>query len=221
MPWRMMAFRNRPRHPGDEGTPGPPGQDRAWSLTRPRTEGPIRDSATGTRSCGAGWGRQSDQRRELQQRGAPRDSGAHGEGISFACRMCNEAGDEKAAVRAVLEDRNSEDAIVRAHGAHYRFTVKGNAPATFETLKAMNRERDAERNFSVYPVRRCHAKPGIVQRWRLSLFSCPSDAWPYGSRAADQWAGMQAHTLVWRTQTSMIHAPKITARERQPHSRAR
>ena len=53
LPWRMMAFRNGPCRPWEEGIPDPPEQDRAWSLARPRTEGRIRDFATGTRSRGA------------------------------------------------------------------------------------------------------------------------------------------------------------------------
>ena len=50
LPWRMLAFRNGPFHPLDEGIPDPPEQDRAWSLAGPRTEGRTRDSATGIRS---------------------------------------------------------------------------------------------------------------------------------------------------------------------------
>ena len=37
-------------------------------------------------------------------------------------------------VDALHTTRNTADAIVRTHGAHYLFTVKGNAPETFETL---------------------------------------------------------------------------------------
>ena len=88
----------------------------------------------------------------------------HAEGVPIACRVCHEEGGEKAAALAVLEDveirgavitvdalhtsRNTADAIVRTHGAHYLFTAKGNAPETFETRKATNWERDTQRRFT-------------------------------------------------------------------------
>ena len=108
----------------------------------------------------------------------------HAEGIPIACRMCHEAGGEKAAVLAVLEDveisgsaitmdalhtsRNTADAIVRTHGAHYLFTVKGNAPETFETLKATNWERDAQRRFTDVPEKPLHG------RWDTRSIECIS-----------------------------------------------
>ena len=108
----------------------------------------------------------------------------HAEGIPIACRMCHEAGGEKAAVLAVLEDveirgsvitmdalhtsRNTADAIVRTHGAHYLFTVKGNAPETFETLKATNWERDAQRRFCDVPEKPLHG------RWDTRSIECNS-----------------------------------------------
>ena len=108
----------------------------------------------------------------------------HAEGIPIACRMCHEEGGETAAVLAVLEDvgirgsvitvdalhttRNTADAIVRTHGADYLFTVKGNAPETFETLKETNWERDAQRPFTDIPQKTLHG------RWDTRSIECIS-----------------------------------------------
>ena len=108
----------------------------------------------------------------------------HAEGIPIACRMCHEEDGEKAAVLAVLENveipgsvltmdalhtsSNTADAIVRTHGAHYLFTVKGNAPETFETLKATNCERDAQRRFTDLPEKPLHG------RWDTRSIECIS-----------------------------------------------
>ena len=108
----------------------------------------------------------------------------HTEGIPIACRMCHEAGGENTAVLAVLEDveisgsvitmdtlhtsRNTADAIMRTHGAHYLFTVKGNAPETLETLKATNWERDTQRRSSDVPEKPLHG------RWDTRSIECIS-----------------------------------------------
>ena len=108
----------------------------------------------------------------------------HAEGIPIACRMCHEEGGETAAVLAVLEDvgirgsvitvdalhttRNTADAIVRTHGANYLFTVKGNAPETFETLKETNWERDAQRRSTDVPQKPLHG------RWDTRSIECIS-----------------------------------------------
>ena len=108
----------------------------------------------------------------------------HAEGIPITCRMCHEEGGETAAVLAVLEDvgirgsvitvdalrttRNTADAIVRTHGADYLFTVKGNAPETFETLMETNWERDAQRRFTDMPQKPLHG------RWDTRSTECIS-----------------------------------------------
>ena len=43
--------------------------------------------------------------------------------------------------------RNTALAIRRRHGAHYLFTVKGNAPETFQTLETIDWDRDASSHF--------------------------------------------------------------------------
>ena len=85
--------------------------------------------------------------------------------------MCHEEGGEHA---AVLEDadlrgavvtvdalhtsRKTADAILRTHGADYRFTVKGNAPETHQTMLETNRERDAQRRFTDRPEKPLHGR---------------------------------------------------------------
>ena len=105
-------------------------------------------------------------------RGANRQGEAHYETVSLvshanampiASRAYTEAGGEIAAVLALLEEvdvcgsvitldalhttRNTAVAIRRRHGAHYLFTVKGNAPETFQTLVTINWDRDATSHF--------------------------------------------------------------------------
>ena len=106
-------------------------------------------------------------------RGANRHEAAHYETVSLvshadampiASRAYTEKGGETAAVLALLEDvdvrrsvitldalhttRKTALAIRRRHGAHYLFTVKGNAPETFQTLETIDWERDADSHFS-------------------------------------------------------------------------
>ncbi|MDE2925172.1 MAG: ISAs1 family transposase [Acidobacteriota bacterium] len=80
---------------------------------------------------------------------------------------------EIAAVLALLEDidvrgavitpdalhttRNTALAIRRGHGAHYLFTVKGNAPETFHTLETIDWDRDATARFSE-PDEKAHGR---------------------------------------------------------------
>ena len=89
---------------------------------------------------------------------------SHADAMPIASRVYHEEGGEIAAVRALLEDvdvrgsvitldalhttRNTALAIRRRHGAHYLFTVKGNAPETFETLETIDWDRDATSHFS-------------------------------------------------------------------------
>ena len=49
---------------------------------------------------------------------------------------------------ALHTTRNTADTIVRTHGAHYLFTVKGNAPETFEIPHSIDWDRDADATFS-------------------------------------------------------------------------
>ena len=88
----------------------------------------------------------------------------HEGAMPVASRVCHNQGGETAAVMALLEEvdvrgsvitldalhttRNTANTIVRSHGAHYLFTVKGNAPETFETLHSIEWERDADTIFS-------------------------------------------------------------------------
>ena len=105
-------------------------------------------------------------------RGANRQGKAHYETVSLvshtnampvASRVYTEEGGEIAAVLALLEEvdvhgsvitldalhttRNTALAIRRRHGAHYLFTVKGNAPETFQTLETIDWDRDASSHF--------------------------------------------------------------------------
>ncbi len=59
---------------------------------------------------------------------------------------------------ALHTSRNTADAIVRTHGAHYLFTAKGNARETFETLKATNWERDTQRRFTDVQEKPLHSR---------------------------------------------------------------
>ena len=88
----------------------------------------------------------------------------HDQGIPIASRVCNEEGGERAAALALLEDlniagatitmdalhttRQTADRIVRTHRAHYLFSVKGNAPETFQTLQSIDWEQEATATFS-------------------------------------------------------------------------
>ena len=88
---------------------------------------------------------------------------SHANAMPIASRAYTEAGGEIAAVLALLEEvdvcgsvitldalhttRNTAVAIRRRHGAHYLFTVKGNAPETFQTLVTINWDRDATSHF--------------------------------------------------------------------------
>ena len=88
----------------------------------------------------------------------------HEGAMPVASRVCHNQGGETAAVMALLEEvdvrgsvitldalhttRNTADTIVRTHGAHYLFTVKGNAPETFEILHSIDWDRDADATFS-------------------------------------------------------------------------
>ena len=47
----------------------------------------------------------------------------------------------------ILAHQNFALAILRRHGAHYLFTVKGNAPETFQTLETIDWDRDASSHF--------------------------------------------------------------------------
>ena len=58
---------------------------------------------------------------------------------------------------ALHTTRNTALAIRRRHGAHYLFTVKGNAPETFQTLATIDWDRDATARFSE-PVERAHCR---------------------------------------------------------------
>ena len=49
---------------------------------------------------------------------------------------------------ALHTTRNTALAIRRRHQAHYLFTVKGNAPETFQTLETIDWDRDATSRFS-------------------------------------------------------------------------
>ena len=105
-------------------------------------------------------------------RGANRQGEAHYETVSLvshanampiASRAYSEEGGEIAAVLALLEEvdvggsvitldalhttRNTALAIRHRHGAHYLFTVKGNAPETFQTLETIDWDRDATSRF--------------------------------------------------------------------------
>ena len=71
-------------------------------------------------------------------------------------------------VDALHTTRNTADAIVRTHGADYLFTVKGNAPETFETLKETNWERDAQRRSTDVPQKPLHG------RWDTRSIECIS-----------------------------------------------
>jgi predicted transposase YbfD/YdcC len=115
-------------------------------------------------------------------RGANRQGEAHYETVSLvshadampiASRVYTEEGGEVAAVLALLEDvdvrgsvitldalhttRNTALAIRRRHGAHYLFTVKGNAPETFQTLETIDWDRDATARFSE-PDEKAHGR---------------------------------------------------------------
>ena len=48
---------------------------------------------------------------------------------------------------ALHTTRNTALAIRRRHGSHYLFTVKGNAPETFQTLETIDWDRDATSRF--------------------------------------------------------------------------
>ena len=105
-------------------------------------------------------------------RGANRQGEAHYQTVSLvnhanampiATRAYTEQGGEIAAVLALLEEvdvrgsvitldalhttRNTALAIRHRHRAHYLFTVKGNAPETFQTLETIDWDRNASSHF--------------------------------------------------------------------------
>ena len=93
-----------------------------------------------------------------------------------------EEGGEIAAVLALLEEvdvhgsvitldalhttRNTALAIRRRHGAHYLFTVKGNAPETFQTLETIDWDRDASSHFSTRRLMAASRSAQVLQPLR-------------------------------------------------------
>ena len=146
----------------------------------------------------------------------------HDQGIPIASRVCNEEGGERAAALALLEDlniagatitmdalhttRQTADRIVRTHRAHYLFSVKGNAPETFQTLQSIDWEQEATATFSETSEK----EHGRVDRRHIACLSPLKRAINFPH--VKQIFRVERHRYEIKTgKTSVEHAYRITS----------